>query len=151
MVVKIEAVISDPQLSDPIASAEVFIDNLLDLFRHDEAFYQAAFVAGERIGMFEHEQASGIFNASLNIAQRVCETAKSEGFLKGNIDSHWLAEQLFGCQRLARQDWVNGYIDLERYRTQVLVGMYMTYAADASPAFHARLLTAMDQLIAGNN
>ncbi len=28
-----------------------------------------------------------------------------------------------------RQDWVNGYIDLERYRTEVAVGMYMIYAA----------------------
>ena len=55
-------------------------------------------------------------------------------------------EQLFGCQRLARQDWVNGYIDMDRYRVQVLIGMYITFAADAMPAFRKRLLAGIDQL-----
>ena len=59
------------------------------------------------------------------------------------------AEQLFGCQRLARQDWVNGYISLEQYRRQVLAGMFMTYAADATPAFHRRLCEEIEHLKTG--
>ncbi len=147
MVVKIEQVISQPEASDPIDAAEIFIDNLLDLYRKDEAFYRAAFVAGERINLFEHQLPSGIFNKSLKIGRQICASAKEKGYLKGEIDNDWLAEQLFGCQRLARQDWVNGYIDLKRYRTQVLIGMFMTYAADATANFRKRLLSQIDILI----
>ncbi len=150
MVIKIEQVISQPEASDPINSAEIFIDNLLDLYRRDEAFYRAAFVAGERINLFEHQLPSGIFNKSLRIGHQICISAKEDGYLNGQIDSLWLAEQLFGCQRLARQDWVNGYIDLRRYRTQVLIGMYMTYAADAAEEFKQRLLDNIDSLIAAD-
>lgn len=147
MVVRIEQVISQPEVKDPIDAAEIFIDNLLDLYRKDEAFYRAAFVAGERINLFEHQLPTGIFNKSLKIGRQICASAKENGYLKGEINSDWLAEQLFGCQRLARQDWVNGYIDLKRYRTQVLIGMYMTYAADASTEFRQRLLRQIAALI----
>lgn len=147
MVVRVDEAVSNPDITDPIDASRAFIDKLLTLYRDDEAFYRAAFVAGERTGLFEHQLPTGIFNKSLKIAEQICEDAKTNGYLRGNIDSPWLAEQLFGCQRLARQDWVNGYIDLDRYRTRVLVGMYMTYAADATPKFHKRLCASIDELI----
>lgn len=147
MVVRIDQVVSNPEIADPIAAAEAFIDNLLTLYNDDEAFYRAAFMAGDRTGLFEHQLPTGIFNKSLKIAQQICDEAHKNGYLLGKINSSWLAEQLFGCQRLARQDWVNGYIGLERYRTQVLIGMYMTYAADATPNFHKRLCACIDQLV----
>jgi hypothetical protein len=138
--------VSDPDLTDPIEAVEVYIEKLLGLYRSDEAFYRAAFVAGERTGLFEHQLPTGIFNRSLNIAKQICQNGRDHGYLKGDIDIDWLAEQLFGCQRLARQDWVNGYIDLERYRAQVLIGMYITFASDATPAFRKRLLSGIDQI-----
>lgn len=149
MVVTIGTVMANPEASDPIEGAEVFTDNLLALFKKDEAFYRAAFVAGERIKLFEHELPSGIFHRSLQIAQRICASAKADGFLRGNIPTSRLAEQLFGCHRLARQDWVNGYIDLDQYRTRVLIGMYITYAADATPGFYARLCAQIEALEKG--
>ena len=149
MVVKVNEAVSDPDLTDPIDAVGVYIENLLALYQSDEAFYRAAFVAGERTGLFEHQLPTGIFNRSLNIARQICQNGVDHGYLKGDIDTDWLAEQLFGCQRLARQDWVNGYIDLERYRLQVLIGMYMTFAADATPAFRKRLLAGIDQLASG--
>ena len=148
MVVKVNEAVSGPDLTDPIEAVEAYINNLLALYRSDEAFYRAAFVAGERTGLFEHQLPSGIFNRSLKIARQICQNGVDHGYLRGDIDTDWLAEQLFGCQRLARQDWVNGYIDLERYRLQVLIGMYTTFAADASPAFRKRLLAGIDQLAA---
>jgi len=47
---------------------------------------------------------------------------------------------------LARQDWVNGYINLQQYRTQVLIGMYMIYAADGTPEFQQRLKVRIQEL-----
>jgi len=147
MVVRIEQVLSSPDMSDPIEAIEAFVDSLLGLYRDDEAFYRAAFVAGERTGLFEHDLPTGIYNKSLKIAEKLCRQAKEDGFLQGRIDTVFLAEQLFACQRLARQDWVGGYIDLDRYRSQVLTGMCLTYAADATPEFHQRLCATIDALI----
>jgi len=146
MVVKVNEAVSDPDLTDPIEAVGVYIENLLGLYQADEAFYRASFVAGERTGLFEHQLPTGIFNRSLKIARQICQNGVGHGYLKGDVNTDWLAEQLFGCQRLARQDWVNGYIDLERYRAQVLIGMYITFAADATPAFRKRLLAGIDQL-----
>lgn len=147
LVARIDEVLAQPDLVDPLKSTEVFVDSLLALYRDDEAFYRAAFIGGERLGLFEHEMSSGIFKKSMQIAERLCVQARENGFLEGRLDSHWMAEQLFGSQRLARQDWVSGYISLERFRQQALVGMLMTYAADATPTFHDRLCEKIDELI----
>ena len=147
MVNTISLALSNPDVSDPIEGAEVFTDNLLRLYKQDEAFYRSAFMAADRTGLFDHKLPDGIFHQSLQIAERLCTEAKENGFLKGNIATGTLAEQLFACQRLARQDWVNGYIDLQRYRKQVLIGMYITYAADASPDFYKMLCNKINQLV----
>jgi AcrR family transcriptional regulator len=139
MVDTIALALSNPDMSDPIEGAEVFTDNLLQLYKQDEAFYRSAFMAADRTGLFDPELPSGIFHQSLQIAERLCTQALEDGFLQGNIETAKLAQQLFSCQRLARQDWVNGYIDLDRYRQQVLTGICITYAADATPDFHHRL------------
>ena len=147
MVNTISLALSNPDVSDPIEGAEVFTDNLLRLYKQDEAFYRSAFMAADRTGLFDHKLPDGIFHQSLQIAERLCTEAKENGFLKGNIATGTLAEQLFACQRLARQDWVNGYIDLQRYRKQVLIGMYIAYAADASPDFYKMLCNKINELV----
>ena len=146
MVDTIGLALSNPDMSDPIEGAEVFTDNLLQLYKQDEAFYRSAFMAADRTGLFDPELPSGIFHQSLQIAERLCTQALEDGFLQGNIETAKLAQQLFACQRLARQDWVNGYIDLDRYRQQVLTGICITYAADATPDFHHRLCQKIQAL-----
>jgi AcrR family transcriptional regulator len=146
LVSRIDKVLAQPDIVDPVTSTEVFVDSLLTLYGDDEAFYRSAFIAGERLGLFEHEMSSGIFRKSLQIAERLCIQARENGFLEGRLDSRWMAEQLFGAQRLARQDWVSGYITLARFRQQALVGMLMTYAADATPDFHRLICSKLDEL-----
>ncbi len=146
LVSRIDQVLGEPSLADPIASTETFIDSLLELYTADEAFYRAAFLGGERLGLFEHEMSDGIFRKSLDVAERLCIQAREAGYLAGSVDSHWIAEQLFNTQRMARQDWVSGYIGLDRYRQQVLIGMLITYAADATPEFHQRLMAKIEAL-----
>lgn len=146
LVARIDDVLAEPDLAHPIASSQAFIDNLLALYTEDEAYYRAAFLGGERLGVFEHEMSEGIFKKSLGVAQRLCVRAREEGYLQGNIDSRALAEQLFNTQRTARQDWVSGYTGLEQYRKQVLLGMLMTYAADATADFHHQVLAKITEL-----
>lgn len=149
LVARIDQVLGEPELLDPIASTEKFIDSLLALYSADEAFYRAAFLGGERLGLFEHEMSDGIFKKSLDVAERLCTQARDQGYLAGRLDSSWMAEQLFNTQRMARQDWVSGYIGLARYRKQVLIGMLITYAADATPEFHERIREKIATLSAG--
>ncbi|MEM1154766.1 MAG: helix-turn-helix domain-containing protein [Pseudomonadota bacterium] len=146
LVARIDDVLAEPELLDPISSAEAFIDKLLEMYSADEAFYRAAFLGGERLGLFEQEMSDGIFKKSLVVAERLCRQAQLQGYLQGRVDTRWMAEQLFNTQRMARQDWVNGYIGLVRYRQQVLIGMLITFAADATADFHEQICDKIEQL-----
>ena len=139
LVDNIDAVLAEPDLIDPVLVSEVFIDKIVALYGSDEVFYRAAFLGGERLGLFEHEMSDGIFAKSIRVAERLCQRALDRGYLLGRIDSSLLAQQLFGAQRLPRQDWVSGYIDLATFRQRALIGMLLTFAADATPELHAHL------------
>jgi len=146
MVARIGQALSSQDVSEPITAAVTFIDNLLALYSSNEDLYKAAFVAGERNKLFEHELPTGIFAKSLQLTTQVCRHAQDNGFLEGNIKTEYLAKELFGCQRLARYDWINGYINLTTYRKQVLVGMYIIFAADATPNYRKKLLAQIEKL-----
>ena len=143
MVERTEQVLSSTAFKDPISAVESFTDNLMSLYHDDEAFYKAAFVIGEQESMFEHGHAGGIFKKSLKLAYQVCLDAKEHGFLVGNINSELLADRLFANQRIARYDWMHGYIDLSEYRRQMICGMLLTFAADATEEYRPVLIAKM--------
>jgi len=146
VVSRIGEVLSRQTGDDPILAVQIFTEELISLYSKDETLYKAAFVAGERAKLFEHQSPEGIFMRSVGVANRVCEDAKVKGYLKAEIETTILAEQLFGCQRLARHDWMNNYIDLNVYKTRVLSGMFIILAADATPEFKARLRMEIETL-----
>ncbi len=109
---------------DPISVIQLFTDELISLYAAYEAPYKAAFIAGERDKLFEHQTPKGIFMRSMALAVDVCADAKAKGYLLGEMETDILAGQLFGTQRLARHDWMNNYIDLNTYKSRVLSGMF---------------------------
>jgi len=119
---------------------EAQIDTRLELFAKDESYYRAAYIAGDRIGLFEQSSPSGLYARSLRLTTSSCKKATEAGLLCGHISSEQLGRQIYGCYRLARQDWVNGYHDLKALRKQALTGVFLSLAADAKPAFHKRLM-----------
>ena len=147
VVSRIGRVLSHQGGDDPILAVQVFTEELISLYAQDEVLYKAAFVAGERAKLFEHHSPQGIFMRSMRLATQVCENGKVAGYLKGEIETHILAEQLFGCQRLARHDWMNNYIGLNEYRSRVLSGMFIILAADATPEFRERLMTERKAIV----
>ena len=110
LVDNIDAVLAEPDLIDPVLVSEVFIDKIVALYGSDEVFYRAAFLGGERLGLFEHEMRDGIFAQSIRDAERLCQRALDLGTV-GRIDSSLLAQHRL-AHALAPQDWVSGYIDL---------------------------------------
>lgn len=125
---------------------EAQIDELVTLFATNEDYYRAAFVAGDRSGLFEQKSASGIFARSVRYPISACKKARQAKLLRGNISSEQLGRQIYGCYRLARQDWVNGYLDLRTFREQALTGVFLCLAADASTAFRQRLVQRIQSL-----
>ena len=146
VVSRIGQVLSREIGGDPISVIQLFTDELMSLYTPNEALYKAAFIAGERAKLFEHQTPHGIFMRSIKLAVKVCADAKAKSYLLGEIETNILAEQLFGSQRLARHDWMNNYIDLKTYKSRVLSGMFTVLAADAAPEFRERLISEIRDL-----
>ncbi|MEP3889989.1 MAG: TetR/AcrR family transcriptional regulator [Hellea sp.] len=146
VVLRIDDVLSRQEEDDPIAAIHLFTDALITLYAQDEVFYKAAFIAGERLKLFEHRTPGGIFMRSMRLAVQLCKDAKDKGFLRGEINTDCLAEHLFGCQRLARHDWMNNYIDLSSYKSRIVSGMFTVLAADAEAGFKERLIAEINAL-----
>nr|WP_070961085.1 TetR/AcrR family transcriptional regulator [Hyphomonas sp. Mor2] len=148
-----EMVVHLRTLQDEAGSASVeesfakLIENLADHFATDEAFFRAAFIAGDRSGLFEQSSGEGIFAHFVQQPIEACARAVEEGLLHGQVSPEVLGPQIYGCYRLARQDWANGYFDLEGFRRQALVGVFLCLASDATPAFRERLLSKVSVLM----
>lgn len=127
-------------------SFEAQINDLATLMATDESYFRAAFIAGDRSGLFGLDSASGIYARSVKLPITTCKQAQAVGLLKGTVSAEQMGRQIYGCYRLARQDWTNGYFELEAFRVQALTGVFLCLAADASPAFHTRLMSRIAAL-----
>ncbi|MEP2990643.1 MAG: TetR/AcrR family transcriptional regulator [Parasphingorhabdus sp.] len=139
LMAKIEEVQSNVDTGSAESAFETLIEKLAELFAMDEDYYRAAFIAGDRSGLFEHSSETGIFASFVAQPIAVCREAKDKGLLLGKISSEQLGEHVYGAYRLARQDWSNGYFDLREFRRQSLTGVYLCLASDAAPDFREKL------------
>ena len=70
LVERLHAVQNQSDFDDIEAGFEQQITRLADLFAQDEDYYRAAFVAGDRSGLFEQSSDHGIFARSLQQSRR---------------------------------------------------------------------------------
>jgi hypothetical protein len=114
-------------------------------FEQDTDFYRAALMSAEQVRLFDPRIPDGLFQR----AQRVAAPRKDwyeAGLFLGNIEPSTIMKRVHNSNRLGRIDWVSGYIDLKQFRHQVLEGILMVYASDASPEFHVRLSEEINRL-----
>jgi AcrR family transcriptional regulator len=123
---------------DPIENAKFFIDNMVAEYEQDTDFYRAALMSAEQVRLFDPRISDGLFQRAQQLATPRKEWYESGLFL-GNIEPKAIMKRVHNSNRLGRIDWVSGYIDLNQFRDQVLEGILMVYASDASPELHARL------------
>lgn len=123
---------------DPIENAKFFIDNMVAAYEQDTDFYRAALMSAEQVRLFDPRIPDGLFQRAQQLATPRKEWYESGLFL-GNIEPKAIMKRVHNSNRLGRIDWVSGYIDLNQFRDQVLEGILMVYASDASPELHARL------------
>ena len=139
--------INETAPSDLIENSKFVIDKASALYSQNEDFYRAAFKGAEYLGLFDPSIPNGIIQQARKLAEPRQEWYE-EGLLLGNIERSIIQTNIHYAQRLGRQDWTNGNIDLKQYRQQVLRGFFITYAADASPPLHKILCSELEQLSA---
>ena len=130
---------------DPIENAKFFVDNVVALFEQDADFYRAAFMSAEQVKLFDPRIPDGLFQRAQQLAAPRKEWYESGLFL-GNIEPSTIMKRVHNSNRLGRIDWVSGYIDLNQFRHQVLEGILLVYASDASPELHVRLSEEINRL-----
>ena len=134
----------DPPI-EPIENAKFFVDNVVATFEQDTDFYRAALMSAEQVRLFDPRIPDGLFQR----AQQVAAPRKDwyeAGLFLGNIEPSTIMKKVHNSNRLGRIDWVSGYIDLNQFRHQVLEGILLVYASDASPEFHVRLSKEIKRL-----
>ena len=131
---------------DPIENAKFFVDNVVALFEQDTDFYRAAFMSAEQVKLFDPRIPDGLFQRAQQLAAPRKEWYESGLFL-GSIEPSTIMKRVHNSNRLGRIDWVSGYIDLNQFRHQVLEGILLVYASDASPELHVRLSEEINGLI----
>ena len=131
---------------DPIENAKFFVDNVVAVFEQDTDFYRAAFMSAEQVKLFDPRIPDGLFQRAQQLAAPRKEWYESGLFL-GNIEPSTIMKRVHNSNRLGRIDWVSGYIDLNQFRHQVLEGILLVYASDASPELHVRLSEEINGLI----
>ena len=146
LVDRLQAVQQRVEVADVEEAFESQINHLAELFNSDQNYYRAAFIAGDRSGLFEQRSPSGIFARSVALPVEACKDAISANLLLGEIDPRQMGQHIYGCYRLARQDWTNGYQDIDGFRQQALSGVFLCLAADAAPAFKKRLIARLETL-----
>ena len=132
--------------ADPIENTKFFVNSVAAVFEQDTDFYRAAFMSAEQVRLFDPTIPDGLFQRAQQLAAPRKEWYES-GLLLGNIEPSTIMKRVHNSNRLGRIDWVSSYIDLNQFRHQVLEGILLVYASDASPELHVRLSEEINGLI----
>ncbi|MDC0124731.1 hypothetical protein OAI17_05270, partial [Gammaproteobacteria bacterium] len=130
---------------EPIENAKFIIDNLVASIEKDKDFFRAALMSMEQLKLIDPRIPNGLFQRARQVAAPRKEWYET-GLLLGNIEPRTIMKEVHNTNRLARIDWVNGYIDLNQFRHQLLEGVLLAYASDASPELHVRLIEEINRL-----
>jgi len=131
--------------ADPIENTKFFVNSVAAVFEQDTDFYRAAFMSAEHVRLFDPTIPDGLFQRAQQLAAPRKEWYES-GLLLGNIEPSTIMKKVHDSNRLARIDWVLGYIDLNQFRHKAMKGILLVYAADASPELHVLLIEEINRL-----
>ena len=130
---------------DPIENTKFFVNSVVDTFEKDINFYRAALMSAEHLRLFDPRIPDGLFQQAQQLAAPRKEWYE-RGLLLGNVEPSIIMKRVHDSNRLARIDWVLGYIDLNQFRHKATKGILLVYAADASPDLHVLLIEEINRL-----
>ena len=133
---------------DPVDMLTAVAIDSTALFRSDENYYRAAFLAA---GVIEHQEQiwdrpGGTFHRSLALARDAVLELERRGLLRGTISTERTAEVMLGAYRSACDDWAARMISIDEFEHQALAAVYLTAAVDAKPKLRAELVARLASL-----
>ncbi|MDC0090157.1 TetR/AcrR family transcriptional regulator [Gammaproteobacteria bacterium] len=131
--------------ADPIENTKFFVNTVAAVFEQDADFYRAALMSAEQVRLFDPTIPNGLFQRAEQLAAPRKEWYES-GLLLGNIEPSMIMKKVHESNRIARIDWVSGYIDLNQFRHKSMKGILLVYAADASPELHVLLIEEINRI-----
>lgn len=136
----------------PMEMADAILDEAFAQVMDDPQVNCATFIALERMGIaFSYHPTRDDAGAhcarrSVAMVQYACEAAQRLGQLRGKLNAHDLAVQMFAAYRAPLDDWVHGAIDADEMLRRQRTGFYALLAADASDDFRDELLSRIARL-----
>ena len=126
---------------------ELMLSTFIEMVGDDQDYYRATALAIERMESEAEDQGDyGFKRAPLRkFAGKLCSDARSEGLLRGHIDSGLLVEQMIGGHQIAFLDWAHHIISLQELKQHSLRGFYIALAADAVDDYRDRLAVQLSR------
>ena len=130
---------------------ELMMSTFADMIQRDEDYFRASALANERVELEEvHRDDYTYRRAPLRrYARHLCQRARDEGMLLGEIDSEQLIEMMIGPHQVAFRDWAHRMITLQELKRMSLTGFYIALAADASHDFRRQIIEKLGGLRSG--
>ena len=119
---------------DPIENTKFFVNNVAATFEKDINFYRAALMSAEHLRLFDPRIPDGPFQQ----AQQLAAPNKKwyeRGLLLGNVEPSIIMKKVHDSNRLARIDWVLGYIDLNQFRHKAMRAYFWCTRPMPVPSF----------------
>ena len=136
----------------PLAMADAVLDEAYAQIMTDREFNRANLIALERLGIayayHPTRDDPGAHGArrSVEMAEYTCREAQRLGELRGNLDAHDLAVQMFAVYRAPLDDWLHDAIDADEMLRRQRIGFYTVLASDASDQFREELIARIAKL-----
>lgn len=140
------------QRAGALAMADAVIDEAYAQIMDRPEFSRGTFVALERLGIafaydpFRDDAGAHAARRSVEMAREACLAAQDEGLLRGNLDAHELAVQMFASYRAALDDWLHRAIDPAEMLRRQRIGFYTVLCADACDEFRETLIERISAL-----
>lgn len=147
MIASVETALDDIEETQPLERAEAIVLVAIAEIERAPDFHRAALLA------IDHLDRNGsppgwdrLSRQAAAMQEKATLAAQRIGVLEGKIAASLIAEHIFRTYRSASRDWSLRRCSLPEFRRMALAGVYLGFAADASPGLRPLLARKLGKL-----
>lgn len=147
MIASVETALDDIEETQPLERAEAIVLVAIAEIERAPDFHRAALLA------IDHLDRNGsppgwdrLSRQAAAMQEKATLAAQRIGVLEGTISASLIAEHIFRTYRSASRDWSLRRCSLPEFRRMALAGVYLGFAADASPGLRPLLARKLGKL-----
>lgn len=147
MIASVETALDDIEETQPLERAEAIVLVAIAEIERAPDFHRAALLA------IDHLDRNGsppgwdrLSRQAAAMQEKATLAAQRIGVLEGQISASLIAEHVFRTYRSASRDWSLRRCSLPEFRRMALAGVYLGFAADASPGLQPLLARKLRKL-----